>query len=321
MREALLPAVLVLAALLQGCATAPPRAARPLDPQRDGRWNGTGISYGPYRDGQRPGGPSPTRDQMREDLALLQGRWGLLRLYAADEVAAEILSLVREERLPFQVMLGAWIAPGAEEANRRQVETAVRLAAAYPDVVIALCVGNETQVDWSAHKVPEAELVRWIREARRGASVPVATADDFGYWLEPRSDAVAREVDFLVVHVYAMWNGKTLDEALEFTRGRYAAVAARHPGIPLVLGEAGWATRRHVEGEQARLIRGEASEAAQRIFLEQFSDWVARDRIVSTWFEAFDENWKGGPHPDEVEKHWGLYRADRTPKEAAAVAR
>ena len=110
--------------------------------------------------------------------------------------------------------------------------------------------------------------------------------------------------------------GKTLDEALDFTRDRFSAVGARHPGIPLVLGEAGWATRRHDEGEQARLIRGEASEAAQRVFLERFSGWVARERIVSTWFEAFDENWKGGPHPDEVEKHWGIYRADRTPKAA-----
>ena len=45
-----------------------------------------------------------------------------------------------------------------------------------------------------------------------------------------------------------------------------------------------------------------------------------RERIVSTWFEAFDENWKGGPHPDEVEKHWGLFRADRTPKQAARPA-
>ena len=31
-------------------------------------------------------------------------------------------------------------------------------------------------------------------------------------------------------------------------------------------------------------------------------------------FEAFDENWKGGPSPEETEKHWGLFRADRTPK-------
>ncbi len=40
----------------------------------------------------------------------------------------------------------------------------------------------------------------------------------------------------------------------------------------------------------------------------------SRARIASFYFEAFDENWKGGDHPDEVEKHWGLFRADRTPK-------
>ena len=34
------------------------------------------------------------------------------------------------------------------------------------------------------------------------------------------------------------------------------------------------------------------------------------------YFEAFDEKWKGGQHPAEVEKHWGVYRSDRTPKPA-----
>ena len=36
-------------------------------------------------------------------------------------------------------------------------------------------------------------------------------------------------------------------------------------------------------------------------------------------FEAFDENWKGGPEPDDAEKHWGFFRADRTPKPAVAA--
>jgi exo-beta-1,3-glucanase (GH17 family) len=146
----------------------------------------------------------------------------------------------------------------------------------------------------------------------------VATADDFGYWLLPESDAVARELDFLVTHVYAMWNGVPLEGALAFTREKYAEVARLHTGLPIVIGEAGWATRKHTEGEQARLIRGEAGEEPQRVFYEQFTDWVVRERITSTWFEAFDEGWKGGPHPDEVEKHWGLFRADRTPKRAVA---
>jgi exo-beta-1,3-glucanase (GH17 family) len=201
------------------------------------------------------------------------------------------------------------------------VEGAVRLANAYPDLVLGLVIGNETQVDWSAHVVAPEVLIGWLREARRQVAQPVATADDFGYWLKPESDAVARELDFLVTHAYAMWNGTTLEGALPFTQAKYAAVQARHPGLPIVLGEAGWATAKHTEGDQGKLIKGQPGEPQQKAFFDAFSAWVAKERITSTWFEAFDENWKGGPHPDEVEKHWGLWRADRTPKAAVAPGR
>jgi exo-beta-1,3-glucanase (GH17 family) len=40
------------------------------------------------------------------------------------------------------------------------------------------------------------------------------------------------------------------------------------------------------------------------------------DRQITFFFEAFDEKWKGGTNPAEVEKHWGLFRADRSPKAA-----
>jgi exo-beta-1,3-glucanase (GH17 family) len=164
-------------------------------------------------------------------------------------------------------------------------------------------------------------LIGWLRQARRSAAAPVATADDFGYWLGPDAGALAREVDFIVLHAYAMWNGKPLEEALAFTQEKYLATVRRYPGLTVVMGEAGWATAKHTEGDQGRLIKGEPGEPQQRVFFEQFSAWVVRERIVSTWFEAFDENWKGGPHPDEVEKHWGLWRADRTPKAAVAGQR
>jgi exo-beta-1,3-glucanase (GH17 family) len=330
----LLALVAVLVAAGTGCAATPvvsrppdppapreaPFVARPLDPFLDGHWIGQGISYGPHRDGQRPGGESPTRAQLREDLGLLRGRWGLLRIYGADGIAADLLALIREERLPFKVLLGAWIAPGPPAANRLQVDTAVRLGNEYPDVVIALCIGNETQVSWSDHRLPAEVIVWWIREARAGTRLPVATADDFDFWVQPGSEEVAREVDFIVTHVYAMWNGEPLGRALDFTRTKYAEVARRHPDAPVVIGEAGWATRKGTDGDQAKYIKGEPGEAPQQVFFEQFSEWVVRERIVSTWFEAFDENWKGGPSPDEVEKHWGLFRADRTPKQAAKPA-
>jgi exo-beta-1,3-glucanase (GH17 family) len=326
----------LLAGLASACASHPPVpvspsapvaprevpfVARPIDPFLGERWIGQGISYGPHRDGQSPGGPSPTRAQLREDLEILRDRWGLLRVYSADAVAADLLALIREERLPFKVLLGAWIAPDGPAANRLQVETAVRLANAYSEIVLAICVGNETQVSWSDHKVPAETLVGWIRAARRASKAPVTTADDFGFWIEPRSEQVAREVDFVVAHVYAMWNGLPLEGALGFTQEKYAEVVRIHAGRPILLGEAGWATRKHTEGDQGKLIKGEPGQLPQRVFYEQFSAWVRRERIVSTWFEAFDENWKGGSHPDEVEKHWGLFSADRVPKAAVSGTR
>jgi len=310
-----------------------PFTVRPPQAFLGDRWIGQGIAYGPHRDGQRPGGPAPTRAQLREDLELLRGRWGLVRLYNSDEIAADLLGLIREERMPMKVLLGAWIAPEARygkdgelmerlpeahAANRREVETAVRLANAYPDVVLAVCVGNETQVSWSDHRLPVETLVRWLREARHGTTLPVTTADDFGYWVQPESERLAAEVDFLVAHVYAMWNGQPVDGALDFTREKYEEVARHHPDRAVALGEAGWATRRGSEGDQARLIKGEPGEAPQRIFYQQFSAWVVRERILSTWFEAFDENWKGGKDPDDVEKHWGLFEATRVPKQAVS---
>ncbi|HET8732729.1 MAG TPA: hypothetical protein VFM45_03040, partial [Anaeromyxobacteraceae bacterium] len=66
----------LLLAACAGCATAgasagappaptPVEAARPLSLELDGRWIGNGISYGPHRDGQWPGGPAPTEAQLR----------------------------------------------------------------------------------------------------------------------------------------------------------------------------------------------------------------------------------------------------------------
>jgi exo-beta-1,3-glucanase (GH17 family) len=324
--------LLAAAALAPACAhvgSPPAFRVRPLVLDVGDRWIGSGICYGPHRDGQAPGGPSPTDAQLREDLALLVPRWTLIRIYGADEVAERLLAIIRSDRLPAKLLLGVWIRPerGAgpgpavvlpEEraANRREVETAIRLANAYPEVVLAVVVGNETQVSWTAHKVDLDVLIGHVREVRSRTAVPVTSADDYSYWLTPESERLARELDLLVNHIHPAWNGTSLEGAVPFTQAKQAGVAARHPDRPVLLGEAGWPTRRSGEGDQAKLIKGELGEAEERAFFEQFTAWVTRERIPATFFEAFDENWKGGPHPDEVEKHWGLYRTDRTPKQA-----
>ena len=306
-----------------------PFVVRPFRPLIDGKWIGNAICYGPHRDGQRPGEADPSAEETREDMRLMAPHWQLFRLYGAGDVAERVLQSIRDEQLPMRVVLGAWIAsefrrdekgavveplPQNVQANRQQIESAIALANKYSDLVAAISVGNETQVSWSFHKVQPHVLISYIREARAKTEVPVTVADDFNFWKNTESKTVAKEVDFIMCHMYAMWNGQKLPVALKWTEQTYSDVTAMHPEQIVVIGETGWATKKHTEGEQGYLIQGKPGEAEQLQFYQALREWAADKQITTFYFEAFDENWKGGSHPDEVEKHWGVYQADRTPK-------
>jgi exo-beta-1,3-glucanase (GH17 family) len=99
--------------------------------------------------------------------------------------------------------------------------------------------------------------------------------------------------------------------AIEYTMANYQAVQAAHPGVPIVIGEAGWATQ--VLSNQ-QVLFGAGSQEKQKVYYDQLMAWADEEHVLTFVFEAFDENWKGGPSPDETEKHWGLFHADRTPK-------
>ncbi|MFO7655098.1 MAG: glycosyl hydrolase family 17 protein [Candidatus Krumholzibacteriia bacterium] len=293
-----------------------PFVVRPFDPRSGGRWIGNAVCYGPHRDGQRPGERSPSAAELRQDLRLMAPHWALLRIYGSSEFAETLLAVIRDRGFEMKVMLGVWIAPDDPAGNRREVDAALRLAAAYPDVVLAISVGNETQVSWSAHRSPLDDLIAHVRRVRAGVRVPVTAADDFAFWDRVESRRLAAEVDFLTVHAHPMWNGLQLEDAVAWLRARAAAVQARHPERAVVIGETGWATSVHDRGEQAELIRGRPGEIEQKLFHDAVRAWAANEQMTVFYFEAFDENWKGGSHPDEVEKHWGLFRADREAKAA-----
>jgi exo-beta-1,3-glucanase (GH17 family) len=269
---------------------------------------------------------------VREDLRLISRHWRVLRLYGSAEVAPKVLELIREEHLELGVLLGVWIAaearsdssgrvierfPAAAGANRREIEAGVKLANRYPSIVRALVVGNETQVYWSAARVPRAQLVAAIREVRAGVVQPVTTGDDFAFWEDPDSRALAAELDFVMVHLHPLWNGSQLDTAIAWVERHHGAVAAMHSGRRVVIGETGWATRRNDHGDQGKLMKGTLGEAEQARYLADLETWVTRTGVPAVVFEAFDENWKGSADPADVEKHWGVYRADRTPKRTA----
>ncbi|MBN1241160.1 MAG: hypothetical protein JXA15_00465 [Spirochaetales bacterium] len=303
------------------------------------------VAYSGYREGQSPATEIyPSEAEILEDLQLLvDGGFGLIRLYDASEHAVRTLKVIADNTLDLKAMLGVWIAGsrathGAE--NDAQVAAAVALADAYPDTVIALSVGNETLVDWSSLDVPPDDLRYYIDTVRAAVSQPVGTDDNwepFSLKAEggvPYADAagiikVMGSVDFLAVHTYAYWDSNwdlwdwrqaevaeadrataMMDAALDYAKANLRAVREALDGlgfdVPLAIGETGW---------QNAGYPGRAHPVNQKMYYDRVMGWTydaagmdAESPVACFWFEAFNEPWKGG---DDA---WGLFDVERAPR-------
>lgn len=291
---------------------------------------GWGVCYGPHRDGQHPNtGPHPTRDQIREDLHIMAKHWRMIRMYGMGDASRWAAEIIREDKLPLKLLAGVWIASEVRlndrnevierdeslaELNRKQVADAIKLANEYPDVVMALGVGNETQVTWSTYRTTSDVLLKYLREVRQNVTQPVTTCDDYNFWNKPESREIAQNCDFIALHTYAMWNKQLLPDALPWTREQIAAIQALHLDRRIVLTELGWATQKGTNGYQAIGIIAEPGERQQELFYRALEHWANQANQPYFYFQAFDEKWKGGDEPNEVEKHWGVFFSDRTPK-------
>ena len=294
------------------------------------------ICYSGFRDNQSPDiGVFPSESEILEDLLLLSGHWSALRVYACDVHTERVLRTIERERLPFKVMLGAYI--GAEvnnpncpwggvyedatlaankEANRAELDRAIAWANRYPDIVDVVSVGNEATVDWTDHLI-EPETVRaYASDVRSQIKQPVTFCENYVPWLTSLEE-LAANLDVISIHTYPVWEYKTLDEAMDYTRKNFEAVQARYPDKQVIITEAGWATASNGRG----IPPDNVGEMLQREYLEQLLSWAEEQQILVYVFEAFDENWKGSDHPLEPEKHWGLYRADRSAKPALSIQR
>jgi exo-beta-1,3-glucanase (GH17 family) len=292
---------------------------------------GRAICYSGFRPGQYPGGTYPTYDQILEDLRLLQPHWTYLRVYDVDQHTETMLEVIRREALPFKVMLGAYIEAEANnpdcpwgggvhteaklksnrKLNESKIDRLIEWANTFRDIVFALSVGNEACVDWTDHAVPESRVIEMVRRVKAGAPQPVTFCENYVPWLYTLPN-LAREVDFISVHTYPVWEYKPIDESLDYTKDNYYAVANKYPGVPVVITEAGWATQSNGRGIEATNV----NETFQTMYFEKLETWTSREGILSFFFEAFDEDWKGSPDPLEPEKHWGVFFIDRSPKMA-----
>ncbi len=293
------------------------------------------VCYSGFRHGQHPdrgtGAANPSEKEILEDLQILSrhGNFSLIRLYDARENSEAVLRLIGKHQIKMKVVLGAWLdaelsntnCPWLKQSfpqpvleankrkNAREVESAIRLANQYPNIVVAVAVGNEALVDWTDHMVPVESAIRYVRQVKKAVSQPVTIADNYDWWARHGS-ALARELDFVSVHTYPIWESKDIDEAMAFTIANLQAVRNALPHSRLVITEAGWAT-------VAREFGPRADEDKQERYYHDLYAWAGKVNITTFFFEAFDEDWKGEPNdPMGAEKHWGLFTTDRKAKRA-----
>lgn len=295
-------------------------------------WNkikGRGICYSGFRDGQQPGGVYPTYVEIKEDLQLLEGNFYYLRLYDVGLHAETVLQVIEKEQFDFKVMLGAYIEAEAnnpncpwgsgvysEEAlqknrksNAHKIDKLIELANLYPTIIDCLSVGNEACVDWTDHLVPVEKVIEYTRKVHQKAKQPVTFCENYVPWLHGL-EPLAKAVDFISIHTYPVWEYKNIHEALDYTKQNFNAVAQKYPNKPIVITEAGWATKSNGRGIPPQNV----NDDFQIIYFIELFKWAEKNNLLIYFFEAFDENWKGSPDPLEPEKHWGIYHADRSPK-------
>lgn len=288
---------------------------------------GKAICYSGYREGQHPEGEIPTKEQIREDLAIIiEDGYRYIRMYEPNEFARRTVEVIREEELPLKCMVGVdhysevnnpncpWDKqekPEEELAdnavrNDAEVEKLIAFAKEYKDEIIAVSVGNENTPCWGARIVPAERLVAHAKKIKAAIDTPVTFCEGYPEW--EQLEELAAVLDIIGVHSYPLHNGIKVEDSVEFNRVQYEDICNRYPDKEVIFTEVGWSS-------QARddLKKGNATEENQARYIKELVDWMEKDKVVGFLFEIFDEPWKG-EDPCSCERNWGLYYVDRTPK-------
>lgn len=291
--------------------------------------NGNAICYSGFRSGQHPNGKYPDYMEVKEDLLLLRNHWKYIRLYDCDKHAETVLEVIKKEKFDIKVLLGAYLDAEMNnfncpwgggvytdnqldlkiKNNQLNINKLIDLASNYKEYIFALSIGNEACVDWTDHYIPPTKIIDYVKQVKSAIDLPVTYSDNYVPWLNGLED-LANEVDFISIHTYPVWENKQIHESLDYTKENYYAVCGKYPDKAVVITEAGWTTNSNGNGINAEHV----NEDFQKIYFEKLMEWGSQEEIITFYFEAFDEIWKGSSEPLEPEKHWGLFDINRSSK-------
>ncbi len=247
-------------------------------------------------------------ESIRADLVALRPHFDALVTYGARH-GAEAIPRVAATLGYRALVIGVW-----DPFDDAEVAAALAAAAAEPDLVVGLVVGNEWRF---AARPRAAELTgRLVAIRERARSLPLASSEPFHLFDNDGAAEELAELDFLapIVHpVFQPWfRDAPSANAAEFVVSVTARLARRFCG-PILVKETGVPTAPESAGF------GEARQAEfYRELARRFP--AARERAFA-YFDAFDAPWRvadeqasPGYHPEEA--HWGLFDEARRPKAA-----
>jgi exo-beta-1,3-glucanase (GH17 family) len=246
-----------------------------------------GLAYGPFRDGQSPEYDIyPDTQQIKEDLDRISKITKRIRIYGTKGSFADIPRLAK--KVGISVSQGIYLGQDRGE-NEEEIEKAVKLAK--EGLVDSIIVGNETL---TSSTLPKERLLCYLREVkdRLGSSkIPVSTAEVWSVWRDNLD--LAKEVDYVVAHVYPFWERHPVESAagglLEEYKELQAKLKSAYPerDLKIWIGETGWPSG------GSPLAKGVVpSPENQRRFLQEFMTAACGNSIPFYYFEAFDEEWK-----------------------------
>lgn len=266
------------------------------------------ASYSPFGKDQSPfDQPFALRpQQMDSDLALLAKHFSCVRTYSMTGLEG-IPELARQHGL--KLILGAWINAMPADSER-EVRKLIEAANAYPDVVQAVIVGNETLL---RQEVTGKYLEGLLAQVKSQVRQPVSYAEVWEYWL--KHPQLAEHVDFVTLHLLPYWDNQPsgIDGALQHVAQIRQQFDRAFPGKPILIGETGWPS----EGRQRRTaLPSRVNEARYvRGFVRMAEAHGWRYNLI----EAFDQPWKRRLE-GAVGGYWGLFDADREEKDVLAGA-
>ncbi|EDP72369.1 Exo-beta-1,3-glucanase [Flavobacteriales bacterium ALC-1] len=331
------------------------------------------MSYGGYR--YTDHSIEPTLDELKEDLKLLSAiDIKVLRTYKVHKPQAanllQAISELKQEDSAFEmyVMLGAWIdcknawtdiEPDhneESEANKPQIEEAVRLANKYPEIVKVIAVGNEAMVKWATpYYVQPNVILKWVnhlqelkKEGKLSKDLWVTSSDNFASWggggdeyhVEDLNKLI-KAVDFISMHTYPMhdthyqpefWKKPFAKEEMtdiekidaSMLRAKEYAIT-QYKNVKKYMDSLGVNKPIHIgetgwasfsDGHYGANGSKACDEYKEALYYKHMRDWTNKAGMSCFYFEGFDEPWKGGDNPGNSEKHFGLFTVDGKAKYA-----